>query len=242
LRVVRRFRSFVALPLAAAFVAYLALPVNAQSTLPGIDVSHHNGAPDWSQVQQDGIKFVIAKATEGTAFQDPTYLTNKQQVEGLGMAFTAYHFANPDSTAGDAAAEADYFVAFAQLTGRNLVPVLDLEASGGLGVRKLKRWTKDWLTEVRAKLGVKATIYTTASFWKTNMGDTTWFAANGYRLWIAHWTTATQPTLPASNWGGKGWTFWQYDNHGSVSGISGDVDLDRFNGTGLAPLKIKNNR
>jgi len=133
-------------------------------------------------------------------------------------------------------------VAFAQLTGRNLVPVLDLEASGGLGVRKLKRWTKDWLTEVRAKLGVKATIYTTASFWMTNMGDTTWFAANGYRLWIAHWTTATQPTLPASNWGGKGWTFWQYDNHGSVSGISGDVDLDRFNGTGLAPLRIKNNR
>jgi len=87
LPVVRRFRSFVALPLAAAFVAYLAFPVNAaQSTLPGIDVSHHNGAPHWSQVQQDGIKFVIAKATEGTAFQDPTYLTNKQQVEGLGMA------------------------------------------------------------------------------------------------------------------------------------------------------------
>jgi lysozyme len=74
------------------------------------------------------------------------------------------------------------------------------------------------------------------------MGNTTWFADNGYPLWIAHYTPNAQPTVPASNWGGHGWTFWQYTNLGTVAGIDGNVDQDRYNGTVLAPLKIKNNR
>lgn len=27
------------------------------------------------------------------------------------------------------------------------------------------------------------------------------------------------------------WTYWQYDHHGKVNGIRGDVDLNAFNGT-----------
>ncbi len=72
-------------------------------------------------------------------------------------------------------------------------------------------------------------IYTSPNFWKTNMGDTTSFAAAGYRsLWVAHWTTAPSATVPAANWGGTGWTFWQYTSDGTVPGISGRVDLDRY--------------
>ena len=85
-------------------------------------------------------------------------------------------------------------------------------------------------------------IYTTASFWKSNLGNTDWFATNGYRLWVAHWTSDPQPRVPASNWGGQGWTVWQYDNCGAIDGITGCVDSDRLNGTNLAALKIKNSR
>jgi GH25 family lysozyme M1 (1,4-beta-N-acetylmuramidase) len=248
LRLFRLFGFPSLLVFAAVSAAGLAAPVSAaSSTLQGIDVSHHNndnsgGTIDWAQVKQDGVRFVIAKATEAADFHDPKYLDNKQQVEAQGLAFTAYHFARPDKTAGDAVAEADFFVASAHLTGANLVPVLDLEDAGGLGIKKLKQWTKAWLGEVQAKLGVKATIYTNSPFWKAKLGDTHWFADNGYRLWIAHWTTANQPNLPAASWSGKGWTMWQYDNCGTVSGITGCVDMDRYNGTGLAALKIKNNR
>jgi len=64
------------------------------------------------------------------------------------------------------------------------------------------------------------------------MADTDWFARNGYSvLWIANWTTAPQPAVPAGNWGGNGWTFWQLSSTGTVPGISGAVDLDRFNGS-----------
>jgi len=60
------------------------------------------------------------------------------------------------------------------------------------------------------------------------MGNTRWFADNGYAvLWIAHWGV-TNPDVPGSNWGGKSWTFWQYTSDGLVPGISGRVDLDRY--------------
>lgn len=245
LRADRWFGWSVALSVLAAlgFAVLGAAPAAtaARATLEGIDVSHHNGQPAWDQVKADGIRFVIAKASEGRDWRDPEYASNKLQVEALGLPFTAYHFARPDTTVGDAVAEADNFVDAATLTGRNLVPVLDLEDNGGLGQRKLVSWTKDWLNEVQARLGVKATIYTSASFWAGSMSNTGWFANHGYRLWIAHWGVA-QPAVPTANWAGNGWTLWQYTNSGSVAGISGNVDRDRYAGTNLGPLRIKNNR
>jgi lysozyme len=68
------------------------------------------------------------------------------------------------------------------------------------------------------------------------MGDTRWFADNGYRVvWLANWG-ATSPTPPASNWGNRWWSFWQYSNCGRVPGISGCVDLDRLHGSDLSPF------
>ena len=81
-------------------------------------------------------------------------------------------------------------------------------------------------------------IYTSPYFWKTYMGNSRAYADAGYKtLWIAHWKTQT-PTVPAENWGGKGWTFWQWTNCWKVSGISGCVDGDRYNGTDFTRVKI----
>ncbi|HEX5936247.1 MAG TPA: hypothetical protein VFZ75_00935 [Actinomycetota bacterium] len=44
--------------------------------------------------------------------------------------------------------------------------------------------------------------------------------------------------MPARNWGGRGWTFWQWTATGSVAGIVGDVDRDRFNGSTLQRGRI----
>jgi len=228
-----------------ALVATLVLGHAASAAGPtylnGIDISHWQGQPNWAQVKADGVRFVIAKATEGRDFVDDRYLSNKAGASAQTIPFGAYHFARPDKTAGDAVAEADHFVNNAKLTGSNLIPVLDLEVTGGLGVKKLKAWTWAWMNRVEARLGVKGMIYTSPSFWRDRMGNAQGFARQGHRLWIAHWDAA-KPTLPASNWGGKGWTIWQHTDNGSVAGITGDVDRDRLNGLSLAPLKIKNNR
>ena len=68
------------------------------------------------------------------------------------------------------------------------------------------------------------------------MADTDWFARNGYAvLWIAHWTTASQPAVPAGGWAANSWSFWQYSSSGTVPGITGAVNIDRFNGSSLPP-------
>jgi GH25 family lysozyme M1 (1,4-beta-N-acetylmuramidase) len=215
-------------------------PVVAAKPLEGVDVSKWQdfnlGAINWAQVAAAGKSFAIVKATQGWGYVDPNYATNYAAAKAAGLKITAYHFAAPDSTAGEAIREADHFVDTAGLVDGDLIPALDLEVTGGLSVSALQAWVASWLGEVNLRLGIKPMIYTSPSFWSTKMGDTTAFADAGYNLlWIAHWGV-TSPTVPAKNWGGKGWTFWQYTSTGTVAGITGSVDLDRYNGTDLGPV------
>jgi GH25 family lysozyme M1 (1,4-beta-N-acetylmuramidase) len=223
----------------AVLLAQAVLPAsaNAAAYLPGIDVSHWQGAIDWRSVANAGYKFGVAKATEGRTYNDPTYGANKKGATAAGLKFTGYHFAHPDTTTNDAVAEADHFLSVASLRSGNLIPALDMEDSGGLGTEALISWTLRWLEEVRTRLGVRATIYSGPSFWKTHMGNTTLFADRGYKLWIAHYGVSS-PSVPANNWGGRGWTFWQWTDCKTVNGIKGCVDADRYNGTDLSRVSI----
>ena len=190
----------------------------------GLDVSHWNGSVDWIQVVGGGYTFLFAKATEGTTLIDPTYSINRAGTNGLGLLFGAYHFARPAGS-GDAAvvanaiAQADYFVNVAQPAAGDLPPVLDLETKGGLSQTALVQWTQAWLDEVQARTGVSGLIYASPSFWKTALGDTSRFAGSGFRLWIAHWTKNAAPSVPAANWGGFGWTFWQWTDCSQIPGF-----------------------
>jgi GH25 family lysozyme M1 (1,4-beta-N-acetylmuramidase) len=209
------------------------------NTLEGIDISHWQGTINWAAVAKTGKKFAFMKASEDTWYVDPTYPSNKAQAKANGIAVGAYHFAQPSTAAGNATAQADHFIDTANPASGELLPVLDLERTGGLTDPQLIAWVQGFLGRVNQRLGVKAVIYCSPNFWKTYMSDTPWFAQNGYEvLWIAHWTTATIPSVPAGGWAGKGWTFWQYTSSGTVSGISGRVDLDRFNGTSLTRVLI----
>jgi GH25 family lysozyme M1 (1,4-beta-N-acetylmuramidase) len=201
----------------------------------GVDVSHWQGAIDFNKVRGAGRRFVIAKATEGTTYTDSNYATNRSKALAASVRFTGYHFARPGTAAGDAVKEADHFIGVLGLQHGMMIPALDLELSGGLGVSALQTWAKTFVTRVYNRLGVKPMIYSNPGFWRSNMGDTSWFANNGYRVWIANWKVSS-PTVPASNWGGRGWSFWQYSNCGSVAGVSGCVDLDRIKGSDFSKL------
>jgi lysozyme len=206
--------------------------------LPGIDVSHHQGVIDWSQVAGSGKRFAFAKATDGRTFYDPNYAFNKAEAEASGVVFGAYHFARPDDTLNDAILEADHFVNVAQLEPGNLIPVLDIERTGGLSKARVTEWILVWLDRVTQRLGVRPMIYTSPSGWATRTGDTTAVADAGYTfLWVAHWGV-TEPRLPAEDWNGNGWTFWQYGNCGSVPGIDGCVDVDWYETDSFAPVTI----
>lgn len=223
----------------------MAAPAAAQAGQPtGIDVSNHQGYIDWAQVAKSGEQFAIAKATEGVTFEDSWYEANRSGAEGNGLEFGAYHYARPEGSTrtkrkADAKAEAKHFTAVAGLRTGNLLPVLDLETTGGLSARQLKKWVRTWLREVRDRVGSKGMIYTYPSFWRTAMDDTKWFARNGYKsLWIAHYTSFG-PDVPAEDWDGTGWAFWQYTDCGEVPGVSGCVDRNRYEGGGFDDVRIR---
>jgi GH25 family lysozyme M1 (1,4-beta-N-acetylmuramidase) len=230
---------------AVAVLAVLTLGghAGAASYAKGLDVSNWQGAIDWLQVADDDYTFAFAKATESTGFTDVTYALNRSGTKALGIRLGAYHFARPGGS-GDAAivasaiAQADHFVDVAQPRGGDLPPVLDLEANGGLAPASLARWTQAWLDEVEVRTGVRPLIYASPSFWKTRLGDTTQFAENGNGLWIAHWTKAAAPTVPAAGWNGRNWMFWQWTNCQTIPGIVKCADADRANAPDPSPFAL----
>jgi len=126
----------------APIVVFKAPPVPAETPGPsptpgglteGIDVSHWQGSIDWPTVAAAGKKFVFMKATESTDFVDPNYTANEAGAKAAGLLVGAYHYADPDTTPGDGAAEADHFLSIAPLSsGRSLPPVAQAIVHGML--------------------------------------------------------------------------------------------------------------
>lgn len=214
----------------------MGLPTAASAApIPGIDVSHYQndrGNIDWTKVAGAGYRFTFIKATERDTYIDAFYGTNRSGAGDAGLRVGAYHFARPngstdDAVRKDARGEADHFLAIGAPAPGDLYPVLDIEGDlGGLDAARLRIWIRTWLERVEASTGVKPLIYTSPYIWTNRLDDTQEFALAGNGLWVAHYTEAENPMVPAGNWAGNGWSFWQYTSGGSVPGIKGNVDLN----------------
>jgi len=207
---------------------------SASAVPTGVDVSawqHPGGAAiNWTSVRAAGTAFAFVKASEATNYVNPYFATDRGNARTAGLDVGAYHLARPSSAAGSAAAQARYFVSAigARHVAGDLPPVLDLEYSGNLAPAALITWASQWLSTVHSMTGRAPIVYTYPSFYTTNLARTT--ALGAYPLWIASYTSASGPSSVFTT-GWPAWTFWQWSCTGRVSGISGAVDLDRFNGT-----------
>ncbi|MDQ4108083.1 MAG: glycoside hydrolase family 25 protein [Actinomycetota bacterium] len=195
----------------------------AAAKVPGIDVSEYQGRIDWRSVASTPTRFVIIRATMGNRYRDRWYAENLSGATANDLIVGAYHFAKPGFAPWDARAEADHFLDVARVAPGDLVPVLDIEETGGLSRRRLRVWTRTWLDRVRMRTGVRAMIYTGSHFWRGSMRNTSWFAELGHPLWVAHWYVRT-PDVPGGRWAGAGYTVWQWSATGRIEGIKGDVD------------------
>jgi lysozyme len=207
-----------------------AAAVAAGPTGPDVSSHQHIAPLSWPAVRASGHRFAFIKATEGVSYTNPYFASDWQAARDVGLIRGAYHYARP--SVGTAELQAQRLVAVAgpaQALGE-LAPVLDLEVTGGLSPDELSTWAQEFLDEVRRLTGRTAIVYTYPNFWRDAMAGTTAFT--GHPLWIASYTSAPVPRMPA--W--PSWTFWQYTARGSVAGVVGRVDLNRFNG-GLADLR-----
>ncbi|MET9701996.1 lysozyme [Streptomyces griseus] len=203
------------------------------SGVQGIDVSHWQGAINWGSVKAAGIAFAYMKATEGTSFKDSRFSANYTGSYNAGLIRGAYHFARPDVSNG--ATQAGYFASNGggwSKDGKTLPGVLDIEHNPygamcyGLSTTQMRTWINDFYNTYKARTTRDVVIYTTASWWNTCTGSWTGMSAKS-PLWVAHWGTSS-PNIPA---GFPTWTIWQYTATGRVSGVSGDVDRNKFNGS-----------
>lgn len=197
--------------------------------ISGIDISHHNGSVNWALLP-DSVKFVIHKATEGTNWVDPRFVSNWAALKQKNVKRGAYHYYRPTY---NLIAQAENFYSTAHDT--QLAPVLDVELYDGYNndvayykntpTSKVQSDLKTILDEIERLFGKKPIIYTGAWFWNPYVMTAGW--ENEYVLWIAS-PGVPFPDLPSA-W--NAWGFWQYSFMGSVPGISGNVDLNYFNGT-----------
>lgn len=187
-------------------------------SIRGIDVSDYQPNVNWPAVARDGITFSFVKSTEGATFVAQTFARNWAAMKAAGIQRGAYHFFQPASSIQG---QIDLFLKTVKLEPGDLPPVLDIETTGGLTATQLCDRAAIWLEAVEKATLMRPIIYTYPGFWD-NLG-TTRFA--DYPLWIAHYTTAEEPWVPG---GWKTWTFWQYSDSGSVSGVSGNVDTNIY--------------
>jgi GH25 family lysozyme M1 (1,4-beta-N-acetylmuramidase) len=208
----------------------VATPALAGPKVPGIDVSKYQGRIDWGAVATSPIRFAIMRATLGNDYRDGRFARNVAAARRTGLRVGAYHFAKPSLGPGDPRAEADHFLDVVGLRAGDVVPVLDIEETGGLRPVQLRNWASAWLRRVHERTGVRAMIYSGNYFWHGFMRNTGWFADRGHPLWVAHWYVGA-PQVPGGRWGGRGYAVWQWSASGRIPGIEGPVDQDWMRGS-----------
>ena len=189
----------------------------------GIDISHYQDCINWEKLRNaslnnDPVRFVIIKATEGKDLFDDDFNDNFFQAKENDFIRGAYHFFVPGV---DATQQAKFFLHQVNLVPGDLHPVLDIENKGKLTKKELQKSVKKWLDLVEAHYHVKPIIYTGYKFKRDYLNDSIF---NQYPYWIAHYY------IDKLVYKGK-WVMWQHTDCGKVDGIKGFVDCNIFNGT-----------
>jgi GH25 family lysozyme M1 (1,4-beta-N-acetylmuramidase) len=203
---------------------------DAQSTrMHGVDLSYWQGAVDFAKLASK-VNFAYIRAGYGNESADPRMREYMQGCRDNGIPFGLYWYLKPGK---DWKKHADNFARYTSKFA-SLPPVMDVEETGGMNKASLAGWLEKFVLRYEATSGRQLAIYTSPGFWNSNMPKTNW--AKNHKLWVAHWTSAAAPTLPA-DWVDinqpKTWTFWQYGVPaiGKEYGVSSSkIDVDWYNG------------
>ena len=205
----------------------LASTVCATGTVvQGIDVSVYQGSINWSDVKAAGIDFAIARISDGSSL-DSYFSANWTGMKSAGLVRGAYQYFEPGD---DPTTQANIVISAVGKLGAGDLPVTaDMETTGGESAATIAANLKTWVSAVQTGTGKLPMIYTGEGYWD---GDVASSSFSSDPLWVANWGVSC-PDIPT---GWSQWSIWQYSDSGTVSGISGAVDLDEYNGT-LAQLQ-----
>ncbi|WP_300347553.1 GH25 family lysozyme [Clostridium sp.] len=192
----------------------------SNNNLKGIDISNWKGNVDFSKVKNAGIEIVYAKATEANYYKDKYAKRNYEGAKANGLKVGFYHFFRANK---DAKEQARFFIGYLNeigATNYDCKLALDIETTEGKGKSELTSMCIEFLEEVKRLTRKDVVVYTYTSFANNNL-DT---RLSNYPVWIAHYGINT----PGNNPIWSSWIGFQYSNKGSVSGVSGDCDMNEF--------------
>lgn len=184
------------------------------------DISHYQGEINWAAARKE-LKLCIFRASVGSN-KDNKYLS---YTKNCGIPFGVYHYVKA-GTASEAEVEAKFF--YETATQNNIQPlffVADIEYE-----TQTKSTTKPVtlaFCETLRRLGAKKVgLYIGQSRYpyiedSLDKFDFIWIPRYGKNTGYAD--EAYKPKYPCD--------LWQYTSEGGIEGISGDVDLNKLNGT-----------
>ena len=201
----------------------------------GIDVSKYQENIDWNAVKNDGIDFVMIRAgfrgyEGGTLNVDPYFYKNMEGAIKAGLDVGVYFFTQAINTK-EAVEEANFVLNLIKQYKITYPVVIDTEYANEQHTGRADNLSKDVRTNV-----VKAFCDTikTKGYIPMIYGNKWWFMdaldmskLNGFDVWLAHYTGATQdsPLDNMSDYNGN-YTIWQYTDIGRVNGINSFVDCN----------------
>jgi len=185
----------------------------------GIDLSHYQGEVFWELVGDGkGTSYVYLKATEGGDRIDAQYERNISMAHRHGLKVGSYHFFRPKT---DLTQQLANFKTQCLPCEQDLIPMLDIESTGGLPLHAFRDSLSKFLTLMEEAYHQKPLIYTGRNFYNKYLQG----HLDNYLLMVALYTD--EPPVLADN---RDVCMWQYTSRGRIHGIRGFVDKSRFMG------------
>ena len=225
----------------------------------GIDVSYWNGEIDWAKVKAAGVRFVIIRVayagwSSGSISTDYMFDDNIEGAYKAGLKVGVYIYSQATTTT-EARNEANYVIDKIKPYKKyiTLPVVMDMESpwtyKNASGKEVKTYWARANVSKAEVVANYKAfasavsnagyqPMFYTYTSWITEHIGADYLAkikSTGYPLWIAEYpyTVGESPSLYTSRYGDiYKYEFWQYSKTGKVSGISGNVDMNRWYAVG----------
>ena len=210
------------------FHQYFGISDSAKRIVKGIDVSYCQGKVDWNKVKASGFAdFALIRAGFGREYNqvDDWFERNYSECKRIGIPCGAYWFSYATSVA-EAEREAQVFLDTIKGKSFEYPIYMDLECTEqfNLGKAACSAMVDAFLTKLE-KAGYFAGLYCSTNFLDNYISDS---IKNRYAIWVAQYSKTCTYQNP--------YGIWQYnvagnkDNdiigQGSISGISGECDMD----------------
>ncbi len=211
----------------------------------GVDVSKWQGSITWSKVKAAGIDFAIIRCGYGSSGKDEYFIANvKGCIENnIPFGIYLYSYAYNESTARQ---EAQYVLDLLEEAGLSpddvdLPIYYDLENQNSNGKPAGLNSSGSYVTISNSTLatmaqtfcnaieaeGYAAGVYANLNWWNNYLTSSTF---DSYSRWVAQYNTTCTYT--------GDYDYWQRMSTGSVSGISGNVDINFSYNTFSTPKNL----